>query len=276
MRNKIIYNYELDSLNDREFKVNLNSLGKDKILFDSTIFKSKEIERYIRDLKDELQSNNFFIIKNFGTSTNNFVLLNFLLSKKLYFSKRMSIYLHNFKTKINTLELSEELVSGGFHTDFAFQDVVPDFISLQCLETDPKYPYLGRNYIVNATDIFNILLKKFNLTKKYLLQISLPYTFGNKTIWLKPFYIITNNRIEMKIHIKYVDTSKLKKEHYIENISLVELINQISLNLATDIVLDKGDILIISNKFLLHKRGECSINLIENKSRELNSMRFFI
>lgn len=275
MRNKIIYNNELNSLSDREFKLNLNSLDKDKILFDSTVFKSKEIEKYIRDLKDKLQSDNFFIIKNFGTSTSNFVILNFLLSKKLYFSKRMSVYLHNFKTKIKTLELSEELASGGFHTDFSFQDVVPDFISLQCLEADPKYPYLGRNYIVNTIDIFNMLLKKSNLTKKNLLQLSLPYTFGDKTIWLKPFYMI-NNRIEMKIHIKYVDTSKLGKEHYIENISLVELINQISLNLATDIVLNKGDILILSNRFLLHKRGECSLDLINNKSRELNSMRFFI
>ena len=275
MENKIIYNNELDNLINKGFKVHLNSLDKDKILFDSTIFKSKEINKYICNLKNKLQSDNFFIIKNFGTSTNDFILLNFILSKKLYFSKRMNIYLHNFKTKIKTLELSEELESGGFHTDFSFQDIVPDFISLQCLETDPKYPYLGRNYIVNAIDIFNVLLKKFNLTKKYLLEISLPYTFGNKTIWLKPFYMI-NNKIEMKIHIKYVDTSKLKKEHYIENISLVELINQISLNLATDIVLDKGDILILSNKFLLHKRGECSIDLIDNKSRELNSMRFFI
>ena len=275
MENKIIYNNELDSLINKEFKVHLNSLDKDKILFDSTISKSKGINKYICNLKNKLQSDNFFIIKNFGTSTNDFILLNLILSKKLYFSKRMNIYLHNFKTKIKTLELSEELESGGFHTDFSFQDIVPDFISLQCLETDPKYPYLGRNYIVNAIDIFNVLLKKFNLTKKYLLEISLPYTFGNKTIWLKPFYMI-NNKIEMKIHIKYVDTSKLKKEHYIENISLVELINQISLNLATDIVLDKGDILILSNKFLLHKRGECSIDLIDNKSRELNSMRFFI
>lgn len=275
MENKIIYNNELSSLTNKGFKVNLNSLDKDKILFDSTISNNKEINKYICNLKNKLQSDNFFIIKNFGTSTNDFILLNFILSKKLYFSKRMNIYLHNFKTKIKTLELSEELESGGFHTDFSFQDIVPDFISLQCLETDPKYPYLGRNYIVNAIDIFNVLLKKFNLTKKYLLEISLPYTFSNKTIWLKPFYMI-NNKIEMKIHIKYIDTSKLKKEHYIDNISLVELINQISLNLAIDIVLDKGDILILSNRFILHKRGECSIDIINNKSRELNSMRFFV
>lgn len=275
MTNKIIYNNELDSLNKREFKINLNSLDKDKILFDDTIFNNKEIKKYICNLKNKLQSDNFFIIKKFGTNTKDFILLNFLLSEKLYFSKRMNIYLHNFKTKIKTLELSEELASGGFHTDFSFQDIVPDFISLQCLEADPKYPYLGRNYIVNAIDIFNMLLNKFNLTEKYLLEISLPYTFSKKTIWLKPFYII-NNRIEMKIHIKYVDTSQLKKEHYIGNVSLVELINQISLSLSVDIVLNKGDILILSNRFLLHKRGECSIDLINNKSRELNSMRFFI
>ncbi len=275
MTNKIIYNNELDSLDRREFKIDLNSLDKDKIIFDNTIFKSKEIKKYICNLKDKLHSNNFFIIENFGTNTNDFVVLNFLLSTKLYFSKRMNIYLHNFKTKIQTTDLSEELISGGFHTDFSFQDIIPDFISLQCLETDPKYPYLGRNYIVNVTNIYNILLKKFNLTEEYLLQIKLPYTFSNKTVWLNPFYFI-NNRIEMKIHIKYVDTSQLNKEHYVGKISLSELINQISLNLSTDIVLNKGDVLILSNRFILHKRGECSIDLINHKSRELNSMRFFI
>ena len=224
---------------------------------------------------DKLMINNYIIIKNFGVDVKKFIILNLLLAKKIYFSNRMNCYLHNFICKINSEELSEELESGGFHTDFLFQNNIPDFISLNCINKDPKYPYLGRNYIIDVNKIFKILVTNFNLTEDYLFNISFPYTFGDKTIWIRPFKKI-DNKLEMTIHLKIIDKLKLTKEHLINGIFLNDIINHISLSEGENLVLDSGDVIIMSNKFLLHKRGECSIDLINEKSREINSIRFYL
>lgn len=275
MTSEIIYLNELDNLDIGEFKLNLNSLNKDKVFLDEEVFINNKLLSFKNKIITNLENNNFTIIKNFGTSDDKYIFLNLLISKKLYFSEKLDAYLYSFNTQIATTTLHEDLHSGGFHTDFSFQSNIPDFVSLQCLETDPKYPYLGRNYIANSIEIFQILIKKYNLSEKYLLNIQFPYTFGDKTIWTNPFSKI-NNKIEMKIHTKMIDITKLKKIHFVDKIPLNELINQLSLHLSSDFVLNKGDIAIFSNKYSIHKRGECSIDLINNKSRKLNSMRFFI
>ncbi|SKB31042.1 hypothetical protein [Malaciobacter marinus] len=260
-------------------KIFFKDIKKELSLNEDSIRKSLNSNKNIillkNKIKEKLLINNFIIIRNLGTDLDLFILINILISDKLYFSERMNLYIHSFRNKVLADELSEDLSSGGFHTDFSFQDKIPDFISLQCKEPDPKYPYLGRNYFSYVDNIFNILVKNFDISEKYLLNIKLPYTLKNETIWNNPF-VKENNKIEMKLHLKLVDSQKLGAEHYIDGIPISELINQIALSISKDFVLNKGDIAIFSNRYLLHKRGECSIDLINRKSRELNSMRFFI
>jgi len=255
----------------------VNFLIDSKKKFDKTIILNQEINIFIDNLQCLLSENNFVIIKNFGTDLDSFIILNFLLSKEIYFSERMNASLHTFKSKLKSSGLSENLYNYGFHTDFLFQDTIPDCVSLQCLIKDPKYPYLGRNYIVNTKKLFLNMMTKFSLTEKYLLNLKLPYTFGKKTIWIKVFSK-DGTRISIKIHLSTIDLSKLKKEHFFENVSIVELINQLGLNLSIDFVLDQGDIVIFSNKYAMHKRGEASLDIEsinKYKSRKMNSIRFF-
>mgnify|MGYP000456260636 CR=1 FL=1 len=232
-------------------------------------------------IKKILHESNCLVIKNFGINTDQFIRLNLLISKKLYFSQRMGSYLHSFKTEVYSDNLSECANSGQFHTDFSFQKFAPNYIALQCINTDPKYPFLGRNYVVSIKDIFDALLILFYKSEEEIFNLSLPYSFGDKVIWINPFYQDKKGGVAMRIHLSLVDSSLLKSEHYIDGISIVVIIGHIALNKSTDFVLDQGDVLIISNKYLLHKRGECSVNIqsgINNNnfmSREMNSMRFY-
>ena len=277
MLSEVIYTNELNNLDIREFKVNLNSLVDSKKVFDKNIILNSKINIFIENLQQLLSENGFVIIRKFGTDLDYFIILNFLLSTEIYFSERMNASLHTFQIKLKSNALSESLHNHGFHTDFLFQDTIPDCVSLQCLIKDPKYPYLGRNYIVDTKKLFSNIMTKFSLTEEYLLNLELPYTFGKKTIWIKVFSK-DGTRISIKIHLSTIDLSKLKKEHFFEDVSIVELINQLGLNLSIDFVLDQGDIVIFSNKYAMHKRGEASLD-IENinnyKSRKMNSIRFF-
>lgn len=87
----------------------------------------------------------------------------------------------------------------------------------------------------------------------------------------------------MKIHLSLVDVSLLRAEHYINDIPITLLISHIALDCSDSFVLNQGDVLILSNKYLLHKRGECSISFQPSmdkknlfyKRRQMNSMRFY-
>jgi len=262
---QIDYKNELSDFINKKGEIDFFSLTLDINKFPTKVkFFKEKIVNY-------LKANKVVYIKRFGISKSEYIFLNRLISKDIYYSKRMGVYVHNFKIRMNAHDLSEEIKSGSFHTDFTFQNISPDFISLQCISPDPKYPYLGINYLVSTQDIFNVLIEKFNFKAEYLLDISLPYTFDKITFWIKPFYLINNN-IEMKIHLRYIDRTKLNKDI----IYLINLVEQVAMNLSKSITLNKGDVLLFSNKTLLHKRGECSIDLLNNQSRELNSIRFFI
>lgn len=243
---------------------------------------SPNIESPSDKIKRILRKDNFLIIKKFGTDIEAFRNLNTSISKEIYLSKRMGCSLHSFKTEIYSEDLSECAKSGDFHTDFAFQKDTPKYISLQCVSPDPKYPFLGRNYIVSVKSIVDSLVQQFHQREQDLLKLSLPYSFAEKVIWLKPFYKDKHGAMAMKIHLALVDESLLKAVHYINNIPITTILRQIALSYSHDFVLDKGDVLIISNKYVLHKRGECSINIKHNlnskhvfySGRTMNSMRF--
>lgn len=244
---------------------------------------SPKTENLSDKIRKVLYKNHFLIIKNFGTDVEQFKFLNNSISEEIYSSKRMGCSLHSFRTKLYSDNLSEYATSGGFHTDFAFQENPPKYISLQCIAPDPKHPFLGRNYIVSVRSIIDSLVQQFYQTEKNLLKISLPYSFGKQVIWVNPFYRDKNGIMAMKIHLSLVDESLLQSEHhYINNIPITTVLSQIALNYSYDFALDKGDVLIMSNRYILHKRGECSIEIKSSindggsfySSREMNSMRF--
>lgn len=238
---------------------------------------------FLSKIKKTLKQYNYFIIKNFGTDVEQFKQLNRSISKQLYFSERMGSYVHSYKTELYSENLSESAKPGEFHTDFSFQENPPHYISLQCVMPDPKHPFLGRNYVVCVNTIVEVLVQRFHQSIKALLNLSLPYSFGDKIIWINPFYQDSNGKITMKIHLSLVDVSLLRAEHYINDIPITLIIAHIALERSNDFVLNQGDVLILSNKYLLHKRGECSISFkssaIEKnqlyKSRQINSMRFY-
>lgn len=238
---------------------------------------------FLSKIKKTLKRYNYLLIRNFGTDVEQFKKLNHLISEQLYFSGRIGSYLHSFKTELYSENLSECAKSGEFHTDFSFQKNSPHYISLQCITPDPKHPFLGRNYVASVNTIVEVLVKQFHQNIKTLLNLLLPYSFGDKVIWVKPFHQDSNGKITMKIHLSLVDVSLLRSEHYINDIPITLIIAHIALDCSDDFVLNQGDVLILSNQYLLHKRGECSIGFQSSankenqiyKSRQMNSMRFY-
>lgn len=220
--------------------------------------------------KKKLDEFGFLVLKNFGDSSEK--LKNFIIGQgyNLFYSEKLDGWLHTFETKIDSSELSEELESGGFHTDFMFQKKPPRYIALQCIKADPKYPFYGRNQIVKIDHLINEFIK-FGIKESEFRELEVEYFLNGEIYKQKLFDSDFKN---IKYHQKFAINNIILKN----NIKIIELINNVSLSVCSDFVLNSGDLLIIDNYTTLHRRSECSVKYDDERevfeSRKMNSVRF--
>ena len=78
----------------------------------------------------------------------------------------------------------------------------------------------------------------------------------------------------IKYHQKFASNNIVLND----DLKIVELINNLSLSICEDIVLNSGDLLLIDNHTTLHRRSECSVRYDFEKrifeGRKMNSARF--
>lgn len=220
--------------------------------------------------RKKLDEFGFLVLKNFGNSSEK--LKNFIVGQgyRIFYVEKLGGWLHTFETKIDSTELSEELESGGFHTDFMFQEKPPRYIALQCVESDPKYPWYGRNQIIKIDCLIDEIVK-FGIKESEFKNLEVEYFLNGKIYKKKLFDHILGS-------IKYHQKFAVNNITMDGDIKVIELINNISLSVCVDLVLNSGDLLIIDNYKTLHRRSECSVKYNAEKKkfegRKMNSVRF--
>lgn len=212
----------------------------------------------------------FQILRDFGTSSEK--LKNFIMGYgyRLFYTESLNGWLHTFETQTVATELSEELEQGGFHTDFMFQKEPPRYIALQCIKPDPKYPLYGRNQIVKIDNLINAITK-CGVGKDQLRELQIEYVLKGKIYKQNLF---DDDLKSIKYHQKFASNNIVLND----DLKIVELINNLSLSICEDIVLNSGDLLLIDNHTTLHRRSECSVRYDFGKrifeGRKMNSARF--
>jgi hypothetical protein len=233
----------------------------------------------VREIKNLLLLNNFLIIRDFSVKSDHAMILARLLSDKIFYQGDDLKYNYQFEgAPFQTEILSTSLSCGDFHTDFWSISDVPNYILLQCISPDPKHPFYSRNQVVSVSS----LLEKLNLLSNNIMPIldnvSLPYVVKNKIRQIK-LLNFHEGKIMIRLHPKYVEENLLEKQHYIDGIPIHHLISDIVQSIADDFVLNASDVLIVSNKFCLHRRGESTVvfdkTFTQWKGRILNTLRFF-
>ncbi|MBL4898945.1 MAG: TauD/TfdA family dioxygenase [Colwellia sp.] len=242
----------------------------------SGVGSSKKIDLIRKIDLNRVDESGYQLIKNFGIDETEFKQqIKDLSNNKLYYSERMNTDHHKFKILPFSDNFSEQVENGKFHTDFMFQDQSPSYIALLCLHPDPHFPLMGRNQIVKVIDLYKALNTVFSINVKDLLSIELPFTISDKTYWKPLFYKDSNMNVCMKLHLSLLD--KKKCSFMVNGFPFHAILDSLCNQLAKNIVLDKGDALIISNKIALHKRTECSIQFDDLGgfiSREMLTVRF--
>ncbi|WP_392341935.1 TauD/TfdA family dioxygenase [uncultured Shewanella sp.] len=220
------------------------------------------------------------VIRSFGTNVDAFEQVFDRISRsQLYYSEHIGSVCHQYSVEVSSDNFSQEMRTGGFHTDFMFQEQPPEYIALLCLQTDPKHPIYGRNQIVSISALLERLSSGFSLSIEELLQRQLPYHFANGQHFSVPLLHKINGHLQFKFH-QHLVTGGMN-ESAIRNKAIDTYLAQLHaamIDVAEDVCLDVGDLLVLSNHHALHRRSECSVSFdAENKvwrSRKMASMRF--
>ncbi|PST95677.1 taurine catabolism dioxygenase TauD [Photobacterium iliopiscarium] len=220
------------------------------------------------------------VIRNFGTNVDELEQVFDLISNsQLYYSERIGSICHQYSVEVSSDNFSQQMRTGGFHTDFMFQEQPPEYIALLCLETDPKHPIYGRNQVVSMSALLERLSSGFCLSIEELLQRNIPYYFANGQHFPVPLLQKINGNLQFKFHQHLASDST--HESIIRNKELSIYLAQLHaamIDVSEDICLDIGDLLVISNHHALHRRSECSVKFDSvNKvwrSRKMATLRF--
>lgn len=153
---------------------------------------------------------------------------------------------------------AETLYEGKFHTDFSTLKNPPDFILLECIEPDARHPLYGRNQVVNLA----FLLRRMGSIDKSLAQLfvgtSFPFFMRRGLFWNKPLHHSAEIGAFIQYHPGYLSTDHLDDRHEFLGVPFHHIVEEIALDTAYDFCLSKGDILIVSNKKCLHRRGRAT------------------
>jgi hypothetical protein len=156
-----------------------------------------------------------------------------------------------------------------------FQPRPPEFVALLCLRPDPKHPIYGRNQVVHRDAFLERMNGVYGITEADLLKKRVNYSFsGRKPISL-PILQRLDDQLILTLHTSLMPGGKLAE---FDNLPLKAMIEAVCSEVAQDIVLDQGDLLIVSNHAALHRRSECTLafNGTEHSfsSREMATIRF--
>lgn len=241
-----------------------------------TISTRKKTTRLLEIDFRQIKRDGYQVVRGFGSDAVHLESeLNRISAGKLFFSDRIGSFMHTFRVLPHSENLSEQASCGGYHTDFMFQARPPEFVALLCLRPDPKHPVYGRNQVVHRDIFVKKIGNMFGIKEMDLLKLNVEYTFQGRLPIKIPILQRLDDELILKLHTSLMPAGRIES---FGDVPLKSVIEAVCGDVAQDVVLDKGDLLIISNHFALHRRSECTLAFdIANhsfRSREMATIRF--
>ncbi|MBX9753357.1 MAG: TauD/TfdA family dioxygenase [Pseudomonadaceae bacterium] len=225
-----------------------------------------------------LAEKGFQVIRRYGTDI--FQLerdLDRVSCGQLYYSNRVGVLCHQYSVLPESANFSEQMLCGGFHTDFMFQPHPPAYIALLCLQPDPKHPFYGRNQVVHVQPFLERMQQAFGVSEQDLRDHRLVYDLAERGRFEQPILDDLDGKLIFRFHERLLGKGQMQGGAETD-MSMAAMLHAVMMDVTADICLDRGDLLILSNHHALHRRGECSIEFdgVAGKwrAREMATIRF--
>lgn len=224
-----------------------------------------------------LAEKGFQVIRRYGTDVFRFERdLDRVSGGQLYYSSRMGVLCHQYSVLPESNNFSEQMLCGGFHSDFMFQPHPPAYIALLCLQQDPRHPLYGRNQVVHIRSFLERMQQAFGLSEQDLKEYKLVYDLAERGRFEQPILEDLDGKTIFRFHELLLGKSQMPWGS--AGMSVAGMLHAVMMDVTADVCLERGDLLVLSNHHALHRRGECSIEFegVTGKwrAREMATIRF--
>lgn len=228
--------------------------------FDSlTLIRTEGWRQFSAAVRSAFKSRDYVIIKGLPAITDGRMLLLVaqILGGKFRAYRGMQIVKH-FTMSPWTTELSHTTKEGEFHTDLNTEINPPAITGLQCLDPDPGAPKYGVSRVARLKNLVTFLEQSGDdETLKFLTERTVTMLNDHSSSsWFG--HIVEGDTI--RYHPETLRAAMRRQGRVEAEVNVrIESIATAALAVSDSFVLDRGDILLLSNYRTLHYRGECSV-----------------
>jgi hypothetical protein len=252
----------------------IESLAYSDKLKDLPLFNTADWKDFCTKVRETFAANDYLIIKGFPVNNSGATLLIAALSIAANFrTYRNGQIIKHFRMSPWTKELSHTTREGEFHTDLNTEKRPPAVTAMQCFDPDPGAPKYGVNSVARLADLLLFIKENEDtellefLTKRTVTMLN----DHSDSSW--------SGKIVEDDMIRYhPETLRAAVRRFSPNSDFEEKIMQVTKvakAVSVPFILDRGDVLLLSNYRTLHYRGECSV-VFSDFPLTFNSRSIFI
>lgn len=164
----------------------------------------------------------------------------------------------HFKMSPWTSELSHTTREGEFHTDLNTESCPPAITAMQCLDPDPGAPQYGISRVARLVDLLTFLETSADketldfLTKETVTMLN-DHSSSSWSGRVVDGQMIRYHPETLRAYIRRSGHPKHMLEDRISGVA------KAAYAVSEPLIMDRGDILLLSNHRTLHYRSECSV-----------------
>lgn len=180
----------------------------------------------------------------------------------------------HFKMSPWTTELSHTTREGEFHTDLNTEPDPPAITAMQCLDPDPGAPDYGVSRIARVADLLAFLEESRDAEALDFLTRETVTMLNDRSQASWSGLVVEGGVV--RYHPETLRAAALRSGRQEPGLEeRIAGVTRAALAVSEPFILDRGDVLLLSNRRTLHYRGECSV-LFKSYPTDFASRSVFI
>lgn len=221
--------------------------------------RSPEWESFSAKIRQEFAERDYLILKGLPVSPDGATLL--LAARTVgstFRTYRGRQIIKHFKMSPWTTELSHTTREGEFHTDLNTEPCPPAITAMQCLDPDPGAPDYGASRVARLADLLAFLEERQDTDTFRFLTRETVTMLNDRSHSSWSGHIVEEGTIRyhpetLRAAVRRAGSQSPGLEDRMAGVA------RAALAVSEPFFLDRGDVLLLSNRRTMHYRGECSV-----------------
>ena len=223
------------------------------------LFATREWSTFAKKVRNFFKAHDYLVIKGLSPEGSGVALLLTTCAVGHRFrTYRGGRIVKHFTMSPWTTDLSHTTKAGEFHTDLNTEPEPPAITAIQCIDPDPGAPRFGNNRVVRLASLLDYLHDNGSVDMLDFLTQRTVCMLNDRTTSSWNGIMVENGTIRyhpetLRAAVRRSGTSSPTLEDHLAGVASA------AMAVSTPFVLEKGDILLLSNRRTLHYRGACSV-----------------